>query len=42
MTPEDVPWPVEFVRASQLVADGATDEEVREAVEAFEEAGGRV
>ena len=32
----DVPWPVRFVRASQLVNDGATDLEVRRAIERVE------
>lgn len=33
---DDVPWPVRFIRASQLV-DGATDQEVRRAIERVEE-----
>lgn len=37
MTPEDVPWPVEFVRASELRPEGASDEDVREAIEEIEE-----
>lgn len=37
MTPEDVPWPVEFVRASLLVRDEATDDQVRAAIEEIEE-----
>lgn len=38
---DDVPWPVRFIRASQLVEDSATDQEVREAIEAVEESGRR-
>jgi hypothetical protein len=39
-TPEDWPFPVdEFVRASRLIEDGATDQEVREAVQAVEDGG---
>ncbi|MFD1586182.1 hypothetical protein ACFR9U_04250 [Halorientalis brevis] len=34
---DDVPWPVRFVRASQLVDDGATDQEVRHAIERVED-----
>ncbi len=33
---ESVPWPVEFVRASRLIRDEATDADVRAAVEALE------
>jgi hypothetical protein len=36
--PEDWPFPPnEFVRASRLVEDGATDQEVRHAVERVED-----
>jgi len=34
---DDVPWPVRFVPASRLIEDGATDHEVREAVERVED-----
>jgi len=38
--PADWPFPTDaFVRASRLVEDGATDDEVRAAVEALEDGG---
>lgn len=34
---DEVAHPVRFVRASELVENGATDEEVRRAIEAVED-----
>lgn len=36
MTPEECPYPVRFVRASVLWERGASDREVRQAVQAVE------
>lgn len=36
---DDVPWPIRFVPASQLVGDEATDLDVRHAVERVEDGG---